>query len=155
MADYLLLLETGDKILQEIGESIGLDGIGYVILQKSLQYVIADISTKKTKTLKYCIRTPPSILTKGLIYKTTSFLLLETGDFLLQENGDKIIIEYSTTEKKFTRSLKYCVSIPNISLTLNLTYCVSVSHWDDTTKLHTSWDDDSLPTTVWEEQPVP
>ena len=111
MSDYLLLLETGEELLQETGDELGIDGIGYILVQKSLTYNITGAIGKKTKTLKYCTRAPPAAKTKSLTYKITDFLLQENGDFLLQENGDKIILETPTTEKSKTKSLKYCVYV--------------------------------------------
>jgi hypothetical protein len=105
------------------------------------------------------------LIQKSLTYKRADFLLQENGDFLLQENGDRIILDYSTTEKSITKSLKYTVLFAETIITLGLTYRVITPNWQPTTKehtnwdpeskAHTSWDDTTLAHDSWDEQSIP
>ena len=66
MANYRILQETGEFLLQETTDKILLDGYTYTEVTKSLQYVVqSTITVSVEKSLTYSVKIPQTAVEKS------------------------------------------------------------------------------------------
>jgi len=131
MANYRLLQETGEFLLQETTDKILLDGYTYTEVTKSLQYVVqSTITVKVDKDLTYTVKITQSPVEKTLIYTVSqaptaigkSLKYTVVSPVAAIEKGLVYMIVSPVTA--ITKDLKYTVIVSKPTITKSLKYCI-------------------------------
>lgn len=129
MANYRILQETGEFLLQETTDKILLDGYTYTEVTKSLQYVVqSTITVSVEKSLTYSVKIPQTAVEKSLTYVVTSPVAIQKSlkyTVVAPVSVDKsltytIVAPVAAIEK----SLKYTVFVTLPVITKSLKYCI-------------------------------
>ena len=124
---YSIQQETGDFLLQEIGDKLGLDGYTFGTITKDLGYYIK-ATEFITKTGKYAVLTTPSAKTKSLQYtvKTTTEITKSLQYIVISPVAQNKSLKYSvlTTPTATDKGLIYRIFLQTVELTKSLAYIV-------------------------------
>jgi hypothetical protein len=145
---YYLTQETSDKLLQQTGDKIIIDGREFFEPTKSLKYTVFVTPTAPTKSLKYTVITTPTKQDKALTYSilrtitaieksleytviTTPAALEKSLEYQITASNLKVkdlIYSVITTPTEKTKSLKYTVIAPiPTAPTKSLKYTVEIT----------------------------
>lgn len=131
MANYRILQETGEFLLQETTDKILLDGYIYTEVTKSLQYVCENtVAYKVDLNLGYTVK-----ITQSPVEKSLSYAIRQTIGAIEKSLGYTVTITQTAKIKSLVytvksipsaieKSLKYTVFVTASPINKSLKYCV-------------------------------